>query len=78
MLCYCIVNTRRFFNMSNGEIYREKIKDIRARLMVGVIDYETAKAEATPIIAEMNEKGAAIAKKYGRRFRPFTFGYLMR
>lgn len=64
--------------MCKGDIVRAKIEDIRARLMLGVIDYDTAKAEAAPIIAEMNRKGAEIAKKYNQRFRKFTFGYLMR
>lgn len=64
--------------MCNGDLYRAKINDIRARLITGVIDYDTAKAEAMPIIAEMNAKGAEIAKKYGRKFKPFTFGNLMR
>jgi hypothetical protein len=64
--------------MCNGDIIRAKIEYIRGRLMAGVIDYETAKAEAAPVIAEMNRKGAEIARKHGMRFRPFTFGYLMR
>ena len=37
-----------------------------------------AKAEAEPIIKEMNAKGKEISKKYGQRFKPFTFAYLMR
>lgn len=64
--------------MCNGDIYRMKIQYIRGRLLAGVIDYDTAKAEAAPVIAEMNAKGAEIAQKYGRRYKPLTFGYLMR
>jgi hypothetical protein len=64
--------------MCNGDINRAKIEYIRGRLLAGVIDYETAKAEAAPVIAEMNARGAEIARKYGQRFRPFSFGYLMR
>lgn len=64
--------------MCNGDMFREKINYIKGRLQAGVIDYETAKAEAAPVIAEMNEKGAEIAKKYGRKYKPLTFGYLMR
>lgn len=64
--------------MCNGDLYRAKINNIRARLLTGAIDYDTAKAEAKPIIAEMNAKGAEIAKKYGRKYKPLTFGYLMR
>ncbi len=62
----------------NGEIYRAKIRDIRARLLVGEIDHKTAKTEAMPIIAEMNARGAEIAKKYGQRYRPLSFAALMR
>ena len=64
--------------MCNGDLYRAQINNIRVKLMTGAIDYETAKVEAMPIIAEMNKKGAEIAKKYGRKHKPFTFGYLMR
>ena len=64
--------------MSNGDIYKAKINYIKGRLREGVIDYDTAKAEAAPVIAEMNAKGAEIAKKYGMRHKPLTFGYLMR
>lgn len=47
-------------------------------MQVGIIDYYEAKAEAEPIIAEMNTKGKEIAKKFGQRFKPFTFAYLIR
>lgn len=47
-------------------------------MQVGIIDYYQAKAEAEPIIQEMNEKGKVIAKKFGQRFKPFTFAYLIR
>lgn len=64
--------------MCNGDIFRAKINYIKGRLQAGVIDYDTAKAEAAPVIAEMNARGAEIAKKYGMRHKPLTFGYLMR
>ena len=58
--------------------YRQLINDIKFKMQVGIIDYYQAKAEAEPIIAEMNAKGKEIAKKFGQRFKPFTFTYLIR
>lgn len=58
--------------------YRQLLNDIKFKMQVGLIDYYQAKSEAEPIIAEMNEKGKEIAKKFGQRFKPFTFAYLIR
>lgn len=58
--------------------YRQLLNDIKFKMQVGLIDYYQAKAEAEPIIAEMNNKGKEIAKKFGQRFKPFTFAYLIR
>lgn len=58
--------------------FKEQIENIKFRLQVGIIDYYEAKAEAEPIIAEMNTKGKEIAKKFSQRFKPFTFAGLMR
>lgn len=57
---------------------RSKIEAIRHRLNHDEITYEQAKVLMQPIINTMNVKGAKIAKEYGKKFRPFTFGYLMR
>lgn len=62
--------------MSNN--YRQLLNDIKFKMQVGIINYYEAKAEAEPIIAEMNTKGKEIAKKFGQRFKPFTFAYLIR
>lgn len=61
-----------------GPKYRRDFEYIRGLLNSGEIDYETAKKLAEPKLKEMNEKGLAIAKKHGKRFRPFTFSGLMR
>lgn len=62
----------------NGQHYADAISKIRAKLIHGVISYEEAKKEATPIIAEMNKIGREIAAKYGKRHSNFTFSSLMR
>lgn len=58
--------------------YKHLIEEIKIKLQIGSIDYYEAKAEAEPIIAEMNIKGKEIAKKFNQKFKPFTFAYLMR
>lgn len=58
--------------------FKEQIENIKFRLQVGLLDYYEAKKEAEPIILEMNIKGKEIAKKFGQRFKPFTFAGLMR
>lgn len=57
---------------------REKIFDIRGRLLVGKITYEEAQKETMPIIQEMNIQAKEIAKKHGRKFSGFSFASLMR
>lgn len=61
-----------------GNNYRQILNDIKFKMQLGVINYYEAKAEAEPIIAEMNTKGRKIAKKFGQKFKPFTFAYLIR
>lgn len=58
--------------------FKEQIENIKFRLQVGLLDYYEAKKEAEPIILEMNIKGKEISKKFGQRFKPFTFAGLMR
>lgn len=58
--------------------FKEQIENIKFKLQVGLLDYYEAKKEAEPIILEMNIKGKEIAKKFGQRFKPFTFAGLMR
>ena len=57
---------------------REKIFDIRGRLLIGAITYEQAQSEAMPIIQEMNIEAKEIAQKHGRKFSGFSFSSLMR
>lgn len=58
--------------------YRTKIEKIRFRYLKGEITLEQAKGEVEPMIVKMNEIGKKIAKEHGRRFTPFTFGYIFR
>lgn len=57
---------------------REKIDQVRHRLAIGELSYEEALAIAAPVIASMNERAEAIAKKHKRRPIKFTFISLMR
>lgn len=58
--------------------YRAKILKIRSDMQHGHITIEEAKAQVQPLLDEMNTKGEKIAKEHGRKFRKFTFGYVMR
>ena len=57
---------------------REKIQDIRRRLLRGAIDYEQARDEAQPIIDAINEKSAEIAKRHNMKAKKMTFAGIMR
>ncbi len=57
---------------------RNKIADIRQRLLQGEITYEQARTEAEPILTQMNAVGARIARESGMKFKPLTFAYLIR
>lgn len=65
-------------DLTNGTQNRMRIEDIRFRLQTGEISYEQAKAEAKPIIAKMNARGAEIARESGFRYKPLSFTGLMR
>lgn len=62
----------------NGQDYRNALQEIRCKMLRGLISYDEAKAEAQPIIDEMNKKGREVAKKYKQKFKGFTFSSLMR
>jgi hypothetical protein len=58
--------------------YRTKILHIRAEFLKGKITFDEAKAQVLPLLVEMNEKGAKIARKFGRTYKKLTFGYIFR
>ena len=51
---------------------------IRDRLMLGQITYDEAKAEAEPIIADINKTAVELAKKYGMKPQLVSFQSIMR
>ena len=57
---------------------RQILYGIKNRLLYGEISYEQAKAEAEPIIANINEKATELAKKYGMKPQLVNFHSLMR
>ena len=54
-----------------------KLKEIIAKCQSGS-DYEACKLEAQPHLDVLNEEAKLLAKKFGRKYRPFTFTYLSR
>jgi len=57
---------------------RATLFDIRGKLLVGALTYDQAKADAAPALESLNAKAKEIAKKHGKRLRPFTFSQFMR
>ncbi len=65
-------------DLSQATSNRTRIADIKLRYLTGEITREEAKVEAEPIIQLINEQGAQIAKKWGKKYAPQTFIGLMR
>lgn len=57
---------------------RAQVQMIRARYQHGEITLDQAQAEVQPYLDEMNASGKRIAKEFGKKFRPLTFGYIFR
>lgn len=58
--------------------YIEQIAQIKRLMERSEISYDEAKVLAAPVIEEINKKARVIAKKYNKRFTPFSFATLMR
>ena len=58
--------------------YREKIGLIKSRYLLGDISYEQTKSLVEDMLVEMNTKGAKIAKKFKKKYKKLTFGYVFR
>jgi hypothetical protein len=58
--------------------YQEFFFDLRGKLLSGILSYDEARKAADPIINEMNEKAAQVAKKFNKRPIKFNFAHLTR
>ncbi len=59
--------------------YRTQIEQIKGLYQHGDITIEQAEAMVEPLLVEMNKKGAAIAKEFGKKnYKKLTFGYVFR
>ena len=58
--------------------YRGLILETRFKFLRGEITLDEAKNFINPLLIEMNDKGKKIAKKYGKNYKPLTFGYVFR
>lgn len=57
---------------------RDTIERIRHRLNAGTISYDEARAEAQPVIDEMNARIIEIGKEFGIKPKLLSFKGLMR
>lgn len=57
---------------------REAIAQIKTKMVLGQLTREQAKAQAKPIIDEMNERIIEIGKEYGVKPKLLSFISLMR
>lgn len=55
-----------------------EVGKIKALLNSSLINYDQAKILMQPILERMNQDGARIAKKYGRKHKQFTVSGLLR
>jgi len=58
--------------------FREKVQLIRSEYLKGAITLDQAKAAVKPLLDQMNERGAQVAKEHGKKFHKLTFGYIFR
>lgn len=58
--------------------YRQFFFNLRGKLLIGQITYDQAIEMAKPVLDEMNTKGEAIAKKYGRKYRKISYVSVLR
>jgi len=64
--------------MSNAVENQTRIQDIRRRMLSHDITYEQAKAEAQPVIDDINTAAKRLAKKYNLPARKVNFAAMMR
>jgi hypothetical protein len=64
--------------MSNAVENQARLQDIRRRMLSHEISYDQAKAEAQPIIDDINAAANQLAKKYKMRAPKLSFAAIMR
>lgn len=64
--------------MEDAIINQTAMSYIRKRMLSGQITYDQAKAEAQPIIDNINDRAKVIAKKYNRKASKVSFAAIMR
>ena len=57
---------------------QQELSHIILRVTTGGLEYDEAKAMALPFLDIINKRGAEIAKKHKRRYRPMSWGYACR
>lgn len=63
---------------NKGMEMRAKIEYIRGEYLYGGITLDEAKDRVQPLLDTMNADGRRIAKQFGKKFKPLTFGYVFR
>jgi len=66
------------YNISMETKYQQFFFDLRGKMLSGILSYDEARKAADPIINEMNEKAAQVAKKYKKHAIKFNFANLTR
>jgi len=56
----------------------QELTHIVLRVNTGGLSYDEGKLLASPLIKIINDRQAEIAKKYGRRSVPLSYGYALR
>ena len=57
---------------------RQELSHIVLRVSTNGLSYDEGKALAVPLLDIINKRGAEIAKKHKKPFRPLSFGYALR
>ena len=56
----------------------QELTHVVLRVNTGGLTYDEGRSLASPLLAIINKKQAEIAKKYGRRPVPISYGYALR
>ena len=56
----------------------QELAHVILRVNTGGLDFDTGKALASPLLKIINDRQAEIAKKFGKRPAPISYGYALR